>query len=208
VSIVQRIIRGLGVLSMLFFVITTLTPASDIVSRWFAVPENIQPSDAIVVLGAGLLHQGMLPEESLRRLVRGITLYKQGMAPLLVVDGNPRPDDPNLSEAEVRSRLARTMGIPSDAIVKQETSTSTIEESKLIATLLHPRNVHRIILVTDPFHMHRAKLVFERAGFEVMPATSADYPAVMRSPRDRLWLAVRVTQESAALVYYRLAGYF
>lgn len=207
-SILQRTIRGLGLLGIFLFFVVTLTPACDIVSQWFAVAENVQPSDAIVVLGAGLLDEGMLPEESLRRLLRGVTLYKQGFAPVLVVDGTSRPDAPDLSEAEARSRIARTMGVPPEAILKEETATSTTDESHRIARLLQPRNAHRVILVTEGFHMHRAKRVFEKAGFEVMPALSADYPGTMRSPRGRLWLALRVTQESAALVYYRLAGYF
>jgi len=55
--------------------------------------------------------------------------------------------------------------------------------------------------------MRRAKLVFEREGLRVQPAVSTDYPSVLMSPYDRLWLTMRIAQEVAGLIYYRLAGY-
>jgi hypothetical protein len=41
----------------------------------------------------------------------------------------------------------------------------------------------------------------------VLPATSADYTNSADSPGDRLWLMIRILQESTALMYYRAAGY-
>jgi uncharacterized SAM-binding protein YcdF (DUF218 family) len=204
----RRIIRGLGVLTIIGTLVVCATPAINILADRLAVNESVKPSgaDAIVVLGAGLIHADLLKEESMRRLMRGVELYKQGLAPLVIVLGSGLPGEPSSSEAEVRSRLASAMGIPPDAIIQVETTT-TREESTQTASLLRPRDLHRIILVTESLHMRRAKLVFERAGFEVWPGVSANYPAALSLPADRLWLAMRVAQESAALIYYRLAGY-
>jgi uncharacterized SAM-binding protein YcdF (DUF218 family) len=204
----RRIIRGLGVLTIIFILTICATPVSNILGERLAVTESEKPSnaDAIVVLGAGLIHDDVLKNESIRRVVRGVELYKQGLAPLLIVLGSALPGELNTSEPEVRSRFASAMGIPTDAIIKLET-TNTRVESIQTAGLLRPRNLHRIILVTESLHMRRAKLVFERAGFEVLPGVSAHYPAALSLPADRLWLAMRVAQESAALLYYRLAGY-
>jgi uncharacterized SAM-binding protein YcdF (DUF218 family) len=99
------------------------------------------------------------------------------------------------------------MGIPPAAILKEETANTTHEESIHISSTLRGRNAARILLVTESLHMRRASQVFERAGLQVQPAASADYPAIVRSPGDRLWLAMRIAQESIALIYYRLAGY-
>ena len=203
----ERIIRGLGIFTTVAFLLTAATPVSNIFGQRLAISETLQPSDAIVVLGAGLIHTGVLREESLRRAVRGIELYKQGLAPLLVVLGPARRDEPNISEAEVRSRLAQSLGIPTDAILKLESTTTTRDESIQTANLLRQRNVRSIILVTESLHMRRAQLTFERAGLEVRAAISSDYPKAINLPAPRLWLAMRVVQESAALIYYRLAGY-
>jgi uncharacterized SAM-binding protein YcdF (DUF218 family) len=200
----RRIIRGFGALTIIGILVVAATPVSNILGERLAVTESVPSNaDAIVVLGAGLIHAGLLKEESMRRVVRGVELYKQGLAPLLILLGSGVPSE---SEAEVRSRFASAMGIPLDAIIKLET-TNTRVESTQTASLLRPRNLHRIILVTESLHMRRAKLAFERAGFEVWPGVSANYPAALSQPADRLWLAMRVAQESAALIYYRLAGY-
>ena len=129
------------------------------------------------------------------------------MAPLIVLSGTGRADEPNPTEAEIRAKLAAAMGIPSEAILKEETANTTREESAHIAAQLRQRNVSRILLVTESLHMRRAKLVFERAGLQVLPAASADYSIALVSPGDRLWLAIRIMQESTALIYYRMAGY-
>lgn len=150
---------------------------------------------------------GVLAEESMRRVLRGIELYRQGLAPMLVLSGTGRSDEPKPTEAEVRAKLAITMGIPPEAIFKEETANTTREESQHIAGLLRQRNVQRILLVTESLHMRRAKLVFERAGVQVLPAISADYSRVANTPGDRLWLTTRIFQETAALIYYRVAGY-
>lgn len=204
----ERIIRGLGVVTVITFIVVTLTPAGNAVGRRIAViSPRLQPADAIVVLGAGLLGGGALNEESMRRAIAGIELFKKGMAPIIVFSGTARPDSSGLTEAEVRAKLAESMGIPPGAIFKEETANTTREESIHIGKTLRGRNAVKILLVTESLHMLRARHVFERAGLDVQPAVSADYPALLRSPGDRLWLAMRIAQESSALIYYRLAGY-
>ena len=159
------------------------------------------------MLGAGILNGGILGEESMRRVIRGVELYKQGLAPLIVLSGGGRSDEPKPTEAEVRARLAVTMGIPPEAIFKEETANTTREESVHIAGLLRQRNIARILLVTESLHMRRAKLVFERTGLQVLPAISTDYSVAAVSPGGRLWLTTRIFQEAVALIYYRIAGY-
>jgi uncharacterized SAM-binding protein YcdF (DUF218 family) len=200
-------IRLVGASTIAVFLAVAFTPLSNVVAAKLSAAENLKPADAIIVLGGGLLRNGVLNQESLRRTVRGIELYKQGLAPSLVLLGPAQPDEPKPTEAEVRANLARAVGIPMDAIIKLETANTTVEESRQSAVLLRPRGVHRIILVTESMHMRRAQSVFERAGFEVLPAISTDYVPIMHTPQDRLWLGMRFLQEATALVYYRFAGY-
>lgn len=203
----QRIIRRLGILTVLLFFLTALTPVSNIAGRAVAVAPSVEPTGAIVVLAAGILNGGDLVDESLRRAIKGIELYKKGFAPLIVLSGKARSNQPIPTEAEVRAQLAEVTGIPREAILKEETANTTREESILISALLKERNVNRILLVTESLHMRRARMVFERAGLQVMPAPADDYPNAARSPRDRIWLTMRIATESAALIYYRVSGY-
>jgi uncharacterized SAM-binding protein YcdF (DUF218 family) len=204
----ERIIRGIGVVTVIAFIVITLTPASNAVGQRVGVTSGeIQQADAIVVLGAGVMRMGVLSDESVRRFVTGIELFKRGMAPVLVASGPGRPDAPVPTEAAVRAKLAETMGIPPAAILLVVNVNSTREESIRISRMLRDRNATRVLLVTESLHMRRSKLVFERAGLQVQPAVSDDYPAFLISPGDRLWLTMRIAQEVAGLIYYRLAGY-
>ena len=141
----------------------------------------------------------------MRRAIRGIELYKRGLAPLLVFSGAGRANEP--TEAAVKAEMARAMDVPREAILTLDATQTTREESAQIADLLRQRNAKRITLITDSLHTRRAKLLFEHVGLEVYPAYSADYVAAMTAPKDRVWLSVRVAQESLALIYYRIAGY-
>src|SRR5215475_10101903 len=110
----MRIIRGLGILTVILFAVAALSPATNYVGRHLAVKSEVKPSGAIVVLGAGLMHGGILNDESMRRAIRGIELYKQGFAPLIVFSGPSYGEGSGVTEAQVRSKLAVALGIPSE----------------------------------------------------------------------------------------------
>jgi uncharacterized SAM-binding protein YcdF (DUF218 family) len=203
----QRIIRGIGILTLILFFVLGLTPVSNVAGRAVAVAPRVESTEAIVVLAAGLFRGGQLVDESMRRFMKGVELYKKGFAPLIVLSGRARGDEPVPTEAEVRAQLAEVAGIPRAAILKEETANTTQEESIRIPALLKERNVKRILLVTESLHMRRSKMVFERAGLQVLAAPSDDFPNSARSAGDRIWLSMRVAMESTAILYYRLAGY-
>ena len=186
------------------FLTTTLTSIVNYASAHFAIEPIAKPSGAIVVLGGGVWKGGMLDDESLRRTVRGIELYKTNLAPLIVFSGPSRGER---SEAEMRTQLALTMGVPQNAIIKHDTAHTTREESIQISETLKSRDVHSILLVTESLHMRRALYLFQRTGLEVYPVPSDNFTEAATSTRGRLELAVRIAEESAALIYYRIAGY-
>ena len=193
---------GLGV-----FVAAAFTPLPDALSRVWGTRERLEPAEAIVVLGADSAgRDGTLGTTSLRRVIHGIVLHRRGLAPLLVLSGHASPE--GRSEAEARADLARVLGVSSDGILTESGARTTREEAERIKELLRPRGVRRILLVTDSPHMMRARGVFERAGFEVLPAPADDSPLLdSRAPEDRLQVLRRILQAYAARLYYRLAGY-
>ena len=201
-------VRGLGIVTVTIFIIIALTPAGNAIGRRFGVAAGqLKRADAIVVLGAGLMQNGVLSEQSMRRATAGIALFRRDLAPLLVLSGPGRADAADSSEAGVRAKLAEAMGIPPRSILTEETARTTREEAVHIANTLRSRGANQVLLVTDSLHMRRAVRVFERSGLQVQPAVSDDYSGSAVSPGDRLWLAMRICQESAALVYYKIAGY-
>jgi len=199
--------RTLGIIGVLGFLIAAFTPFVNVLARWQATPGQLEPAEAIVVLGADSAgRDGTLGTTSLRRVIHGIVLHRRGLAPLLVLSGHASPE--GRSEAEARADLARVLGVSSDGILTESGARTTREEAERIRELLRPHAVRRILLVTDSPHMMRARGVFERAGFEVLPAPADDSPLlVSRAPEDRLQVLRRILQAYAARFYYRVAGY-
>lgn len=174
-------------------------------SRGLAVPSRIEPADAIIVLGSGVSEDGVLDSDSLSRVTQGIVLQRKGLAPLLVLSGPAPQRGP--AEAEVRAELARELGVPSSAILTEAGARTTREEAVRIGALLRPRQVRRVLLVTSPHHMLRARRLFAQAGFEVLAAPADDASRTSRQPEDRLKLTRKVLQEVLARLYYRVAGH-
>jgi uncharacterized SAM-binding protein YcdF (DUF218 family) len=200
-----RIIRGLGVVAVVAFLLVSFTPLPNALNRWTGVPPQLQPAAAIVVLGAGMEGTGVLSTSSLRRAVHGITLFQRGFAPLLAFSG-PASQPPGRGEAEVRAEMARLFGVSPAAIVTETTARTTRAEAARMAALLQPQGISTILLVTSYAHMARSRQLFEKVGFTVQPAPVDDLLEASK-PEARWGLMRPLAQEFLARIYYRVAGY-
>lgn len=115
-------------------------------------------ADAIVVLGCP-------PSARLkRRIERGISLFHQGAAPVLLLSGGGRGCEP---EALIMRRAALAAGVPENALMIEANSRNTLENARETAALLRERGWRRVLLVSDRTHLPRAALLFRLAGVEV-----------------------------------------
>jgi uncharacterized SAM-binding protein YcdF (DUF218 family) len=201
----NRLTLRLGAAGIVLSGFVLFTPLVNLVCRLIMVRADIQPADAIVVLGSGLMRDGSLTYESAQRLSFGMQLYKDGLAPLLILSGPPRPG--TAPESTVRARIAAESAVPAAAILEIASARTTREEAAAAAALLKARNVRRVLLVTEALHMLRAKLVVEAAGLTVFPAPSDNFPRYATSADERLLLLRGFLLQSAGLIYYRLAGF-
>ncbi len=200
-----RVCRLLGLTGILFFLLVAYTPLSNVVARRLAVPSRPGPAQAVVVLGAGLQSEGVLSQASFRSAFAGILLCREGLAPIIVFTGPAfQYEEP---EALLRAEMARRLGLKADAILTDTTARTTREEASRTSALLHPREVRRILLVTDSLHMVRARRLFERAGLQVLPVAADEFSLEAGSPEGRLELTRRILQEAFGIMYYRAAGY-
>lgn len=135
-----------------------------------------QPSaDAIVILCGGRNFQApeYNGEDTLSRLplVRaryGAFLHRQTKLPILVTGGNVYTTT-TTSEAELmRQTLVEDFNVP---VHWMETNSRTTWENAVFSKpILEQANINRIYLVTTAMHMPRARMVFEAAGLNVIPA--------------------------------------
>ena len=119
---------------------------------------NITPSDAILVLGARAYINGEYNPCLLARVTHAVNLYNKKLAPKIIMSGGTDKED-NVNEAETMKKIAVEMGVNPTDILLEKSSTSTFENFKLSEELLDQNNISSIIIVTEPFHMARAKLI-------------------------------------------------
>jgi uncharacterized SAM-binding protein YcdF (DUF218 family) len=189
---------------VLAFLAVTFTPFPNWLAGRLIVPPRIESAEAIVVLGGGIEDSHTLSVISLRRTIQGIRLYRQGLAPTIIFSGGKAGQE--VAEAKVMASLAVELGVPSTAIWVETKSNDTWTEALEVARLAQPKGVRKILLVTDPFHMKRASVAFERAGFQVLSASLEIAVANARKPEARLNLMRRVCQEAVARLYYWIRG--
>lgn len=133
-----------------------------------------QGARAIVVLGSGLRRDApeyggndTVTERSLVRLRYGAALARQLQLPVLIAGGVPPLA--SRAEADVMAAIAeREFGVP--VRWKESESSDTADNAKMTAQILKAAGIRRVVLVTQAFHMPRARLLFEAAGLEVIPA--------------------------------------
>ena len=162
------------------------------------------PAGAIVVLGSGLATDAAeyggdtSTERTLVRARYGATLARRYALPVLVTGG--RPINAGRSEAEVMAGiLDAEFGVK--VRWREDAAMDTAGNAAGSARLLKAAGIDRILLVTHAFHMPRARLFFEQAGLEVIPAPTAFF-----SHPDDKWLLGDFLPQPKALQmsYYAL----
>jgi uncharacterized SAM-binding protein YcdF (DUF218 family) len=145
--------------------------------EWRHLPPDSYPQvDAIVLLGGGT-HSAAYPRQNVEfgeagdRLVHAAWLYRGGYAPYILVTGGKLPWSLRAgSPAADMASLLTFMGVDESAIVLEERSVNTYENALFSKDILEAREAKTILLVTSAMHMPRSVLLFEKQGFEVIPA--------------------------------------
>ncbi|MEE8666592.1 MAG: YdcF family protein [Bifidobacterium mongoliense] len=149
----------LATLEMLWMVFTFA--ALLLYSTFYRMLPRKRRYDYIIIHGAGL--QGERPTPLLQgRLDKAVQLWeRQGRFGALIASGG-KGDDEAISESEAMRRYLRdTHGVPDDAILTEDRSTTTFENltfSKEIMDALSGtgRKAYRAALVTSDYHVFRA----------------------------------------------------
>lgn len=130
-------------------------------------------ADAIVVL-SGMLEINEVGDSTYiewgdpDRFFGGMALFKAGKAQKLVFTGGKMPwDKAKKTEGGVLKEYAISNGIPSEKMFVTKDVENTADEAVAVKELISPNK--RIILVTSAYHMYRAKKLFEKQGFIVIP---------------------------------------
>lgn len=124
----------------------------------------VAPADLVVVLGCALGPDGG-PGRALReRLEAGAGLFREGLAPTLLVTGGRRWR--GRVEADAMVEWLEGAGVPRASILMERRSLTTRENARWSAPLIRSMGLGSLLVVTQPLHLRRAVRAFEDEGLE------------------------------------------
>lgn len=167
-GIIRRVLVALFVLLTLVCLYLLRGPILRGAAQLLIVEDDLEPADAIVVLGddnyAG------------DRAARGAELFHARWAPVVVASG--RYLRPYASVADLIARDLAERGVMNDAIIPlRHRATSTREEAVAASELARERRWRRLIVVTSNYHTRRARYIFRDVlgpDFDIRVAPAAD----------------------------------
>jgi uncharacterized SAM-binding protein YcdF (DUF218 family) len=180
-----------------FFLLVTSTA----LAIWWKARQDARPSsDAIVVLGSAQ-YNGVPSSIFEARLEHAITLYEDGVAPMIVTVGGKVTGD-EFTEAEAGRDYLASSGIPDDALLAVPEGVDTLESMRVVSAAFDQHGWSSAVLVTDPWHAMRAERMAEDAGMVAESSPTRQGPAVQtRGTQFRY-----ILRETAAYLLYRATG--
>jgi uncharacterized SAM-binding protein YcdF (DUF218 family) len=145
--------------------------------------DEARPAQAIVVLGAAQ-YAGKPSPVLKARLDHALDLWNRHLATLLILTGGTGSGD-TTSEAAVGRSYARKHGVPDSAILVESEGRTTSASMRAVAGMLEVRGLQSALLVSDPFHMLRLRILARRFGFT--PYTSPTQTSPISPNREERW---------------------
>lgn len=160
--------------------------------------DEARPANAIVVLGAA--QYAGKPSPVLRaRLDHALALWQRHLAQLLILTGGTGTGD-TTSEAAVGRTYAIKHGVPDTVILMETEGRTTSESMRAVAAMLEARGLQTALLVSDPFHMLRLRILARRFGFT--PYTSPTRTSPISPNREERWKYIFSESIKAPLAFF------
>ena len=188
-------VAGAAVLAFVLLIVSTA------LAIWWNARQDSRPeSDAIVVLGSAQ-YNGVPSSIFEARLKHAVTLYEDGVAPMIVTVGGRAAGD-EFTEAEAGREYLAASGVPGEALLAVPEGVDTLESMRAVSTAFGERGWTSAVVVTDPWHAMRAERMAEDAGIEADSSPTRQGPAVQtRGTQFRY-----ILRETAAYLLYRATG--
>jgi uncharacterized SAM-binding protein YcdF (DUF218 family) len=161
--------------------------------------DQTRPVDAIVVMGAAQ-YDGRPSPQLAARLDHALELWSQGVAPVMVVTGGNQPGD-RFTEAEASANYLIARGVPADAILQETHGHSSYASLDGVAALLRQHGLFKILLVSDPFHSLRSRLIAQELGLVAYVSPTRT------SPVHGSAAATKELEEAAGIAVGRVIGF-
>ncbi len=161
-------------------------------ARFLIVEDPLAPADVLAVISGGRGDE---------RVRQAAMLFKQGLAPVLLLSGGESLM--GISVPELLRRQALANGVPESALLYERGSTSTAEQARALRPLLEARGARRAIVITSSYHTRRTRILFRRS-FAGSPVEIRVYPVQQDVFRPEGWWTRDQDTETVVLEYIKL----
>lgn len=190
---------GISLLIMLVVLIISAYIGLRAAGAFLIVADELTAAKAIVVLSGG--------DES--RMGEALKLYEDGYGNILILTetGRELENHDVLHSFDMRIQLMNN-GVPSgNILITDHIVSSTVDEALAVKNLLTNRQLNSAIIVTDPYHTKRARIIF-RDVFGDSPIELRVQPVSGSWYTSRTWFFSLKGWQFTLLEYLKLAGYF
>ena len=168
---------------------------------WVGRSDQARAVDAIVVLGVAQ-YDGRPSPQLQARLDHALALWQEDLSPLVITTGGNQPGD-RFTEAETSANYliegsidgSLVVAVPAESIVQENSGSTTRESLIAVRDIMQSRGLHSILIVTDPYHSLRSRLIAQDLGLVAYVSPTRTSPlrgasAVSRHVREALGVAV------------------
>jgi uncharacterized SAM-binding protein YcdF (DUF218 family) len=190
----------------LLYLLVAFTPLCLWLSRDLPRRDALTSADAVYVLGSDIQRDGQLTTSAMSRLLHGLELLGQDLAPRLVVGELPPPVP---SYAVPAKRIMRHLSLQKE-VISVGPITRTRDEAVAVARLFREKGWRRVLLVTSPSHSRRASASFEKEGLMVIssPSVQTEFDLErLQHPDDRIRAFSTIVHEHIGWWLYRYRGW-
>lgn len=190
--------RGVGGIVLILVFLVGLYLVLRGAGAYLIVADELEPAKAIVVLSGG----------TETRMQEALNLYNEGFGDLIILTetGEEIPGFEMLHSFDMRIQLMNN-GVPSgNILVTSIEVSSTLEEAKAVLDLLKRRQISSAIVVTDPYHTRRTRIIFNDIFHQ------GEFDLAIRPVRgswfnSRTWFLSLQGWQFTTLEYLKLIGY-
>jgi vancomycin permeability regulator SanA len=170
------------------------------VQVWLAARDDqARPAQAIVVFGTAQ-YNGVPSPVLAARLDHAVELYEEGLAPVIVVTGGNQPGD-KFTEATASANYLIQRGVPDEDVLREVSGTSSWQSLAAAANFLAERDISEVLLVSDPFHSYRIRVMASELGLKGHSSPTRT------SPIKGLSEARYMVRETVAVAVGRVIGF-
>ncbi|MGA7415049.1 MAG: YdcF family protein, partial [Bryobacteraceae bacterium] len=182
----------------------SVTPFDGWYARTLAGNWTDSDGDILILLTAEVNPDGIIGPASYWRSVYAVRAWRSGHFKKIVVSGGAMGTPMSLASALAEFLVGN--GVPRDAIILEERSTSTHENAVFTAELIGNMPGKKVLMTSDQ-HMFRASRAFHRAGLEIVPRPIPDVMKRANGILARGPLFVGLLVETAKICYYTAKGW-